>query len=80
MTWADAALAAFLAGARTSRDIERALGITRGHAKVLTHNMRRKGLIEAQGRLRGGDPGRRATVFEVATCQPMKGNADVGRS
>jgi predicted transcriptional regulator len=65
VTWAVVALHAFREGARTSVDIAVALGLTRGHAKVLVHNMARARLIERRGERVGERPGRRAAVYEV---------------
>ena len=62
-----AALAAFQAGARTYRDIQRALGIRPVHARVVVYNLAVAGLIERRGYLpQDGRPGRRASVYEVA--------------
>jgi DNA-binding IclR family transcriptional regulator len=69
VTWATVALHVFRERARTSVDIAAALGLTRGHAKVLCHNMARAGLIERRGYLpQDGRPGRRAAVYEVVRC------------
>ena len=61
-----AALAAFQAGARTYRDIQRVLGIRPVHARVVVYNLAVAGLIQRRGYLpQDGRPGRRASVYEI---------------
>ena len=67
MTLADRVLAAIRAGATTSPAVAEVLGISRGVAKVIVHNLRVAGALRWTGQMVVREaPGRRARVYEAA--------------